>query len=165
MTIKKLVPVLLLAGTVAFTSCKSSVPDAEVKSKVEAVVMPGVTVDVKDGVVTLNGTVNSDADKAAVEAAIKALDAKEGVKSVTNNLTVAPPPLPATPAPEINTADADLQAKVADATKDFPTVQTTVKDGVITVTGEVEKAKVTKLKQSLDNLKPKKTDMSAVTVK
>lgn len=164
MTIKKLVPVLLLAGTVAFTSCKSSVPDAEVKSKVEAVVTPGVTVDVKDGVVTLNGTVNSDADKAAVEAAVKALDAKEGVKSVNNNLTVAAP-LPATPAPEINTADADLQAKVGDATKDFPTVKATVKDGIITVTGEIEKAKVTKLKQSLDNLKPKKTDMSAVTIK
>ncbi|OJV56094.1 MAG: transporter [Bacteroidetes bacterium 43-16] len=164
MTIKKFIPVLLLAGTVALTSCKSNVPDAEVKSKVEAVVTPGVTVDVKDGVVTLNGSVNSDADKAAVEAAVKALDAKEGVKSVTNNITVAAPP-PVTPAPEINTVDADLQAKVVDATKDFPTVQTSVKDGIITVTGEIEKAKVTKLKQSLDNLKPKKTDMSALKVK
>ncbi len=163
MTIKKLIPALMIAGAVAITlpSCKSKIPDADVKSKVEQVVIPGVTVEVKDGVVTLNGTVTNEADKVAVENAIKALDAKEsGVKSVTNNIVVEAPP-----APIVNEVDAVLAGQVVDAVKDFPSIKAEVKDGIIIVTGEIEKAKVTKLKQTLDNLKPKKTDMSALTVK
>lgn len=164
MTIKKLIPAVLLVSTVALTlpSCKSKVPDTEVKTKVENVVVPGVTVEVKDGVVTLNGTVTNEADKAAVENNIKAMDAKEsGVKSVVNNIVVVAP----APAPVVNTNDAALSTLVVDATKDFPSVSATVSDGVITVTGELEKAKVQALKMALDNLKPKKTDMSALKVK
>ena len=155
----------MIAGTVAITlpSCKNNVPDAEVKSKVEQVVTPGVTVEVKDGVVTLSGTVNNEADKVAAENAVKNLDAKEsGVKSVNNNIIVE---VPVAAAPVVNEVDAILAGQVVDATKDFPTVKAEVKDGIIYVTGEIEKAKVTRLKQTLDNLKPKKTDMSALTVK
>ena len=165
MTIKKMIPALMIAGTmaVAMPSCKTKVADSDVKAKVEAAVAatPGITVDVKDGVVTLNGTATSEADKANAEASAKALDAKSGVKSVVNNITVQAP----TPAPVINTVDADLTTKVVDATKDYPTVQATVADGVITVTGELEKAKVQKMKMALDNLNPKKVDMSALKVK
>lgn len=165
MTIKKLIPALVIAGSVAFTlpSCKSKVPDADIKTKVEAVAIPGVTVEVKDGVVTLNGKVTNEADKAAVEAAVKAMDAKEsGVKSVTNNIVVE---APVAPEPVVNAVDATLLTQVIDATKDFPTIKADVKDGVITVTGELEQAKVVRLKQTLDNLKPKKTDLSALKVK
>jgi hyperosmotically inducible protein len=163
MTIKNLIPAVLIFSTVALTlpSCKNKVPDTEVKSKVENVVIPGVTVDVKDGIVTLNGTVSNEADKAMVENNIKALDTKEsGVKSVINNIVVAP-----APAPVVNDNDALLASQVVDATKDFPTVTASVKDGIITVTGELDKAKVQVLKMALDNLKPKKTDMSALKVK
>lgn len=163
MTIKKLIPALMLAGTVAtvFPSCKSNIPDAEIKSKVEQVVIPGVTVEVKDGVVTLNGTVSNEADKIAVENAIKDMDTKQsGVKSINNNIMVE-----AAPVPVVNEMDAVLSGQIVDATKDFPNVKADVKDGVIYVTGEVEKAKVTRLKQSLDALRPKKTDMSGLTVK
>lgn len=127
----------------------------------ENVVIPGVTVDVKDGIVTLNGTVSNEADKAMVENNIKALDTKEsGVKSVINNIVVVP-----APAPVVNDNDALLASQVVDATKDFPTVTASVNDGIITVTGELDKAKVQVLKMALDNLKPKKTDMSALKVK
>jgi hyperosmotically inducible protein len=163
MTIKNLIPAVLIFSTVALTlpSCKNKVPDTEVKSKVENVVIPGVTVDVKDGIVTLNGTVSNEADKAMVENNIKALDTKEsGVKSVINNIVVAP-----APAPVVNDNDALLASQVVDATKDFPTVTASVNDGIITVTGELDKAKVQVLKMALDNLKPKKTDMSALKVK
>jgi hyperosmotically inducible protein len=163
MTIKNLIPAVLIFSTVALTlpSCKNKVPDTEVKSKVENVVIPGVTVDVKDGIVTLNGTVSNEADKAMVENNIKALDTKEsGVKSVINNIVVVP-----APAPVVNDNDALLASQVVDATKDFPTVTASVKDGIITVTGELDKAKVQVLKMALDNLKPKKTDMSALKVK
>lgn len=164
MTIKKLIPALMILGTVAVAvpSCNNNVPDAEIKSKVEQVVIPGVTVEVKNGVVTLNGTVSNEADKVAVENAVKDLDAKEsGVRSINNNIVVAE----AAPVPVVNEADAVLSGQLADATKDFPTVKADVKDGVIYVTGEIEKAKVTRLKQALDALRPKKTDMSALTVK
>lgn len=72
----------------------------------------------------------------------------------------------AAPAPiEVNTNDADLTSKIVDATKDFPTVKATVLNGVITVTGTLEQARVMTLKQSLDALNPKKVDMSALIVK
>jgi hyperosmotically inducible protein len=54
---------------------------------------------------------------------------------------------------------------VAEATKDFPSVQASVNDGVITVTGELEQARIVVLKQALDALNPKKVDMSAIQVK
>jgi hyperosmotically inducible periplasmic protein len=57
---------------------------------------PGVTAEVKDGVVMLNGEVSDDAAKVAAEDAVKGVS---GVKSVTNNImvqaAVPPPPPPA----------------------------------------------------------------------
>ena len=47
--------------------------------------------DVKDGVVTLSGQVKDEAAKSSAETTAKGV---KGVKSVINNLTVAPPPAP-----------------------------------------------------------------------
>ncbi|MVZ66853.1 BON domain-containing protein [Sphingobacterium sp. DK4209] len=165
MNLKKILSVLvvavtLLTGTIA---CKSKISDADLKAKVETAVQsnPNVIVEVKDGVVTLNGTVSSDDEKAKLESAAKAADAK-GVKSVVNNLVVNSIPLEPI---QVNTNDADLQGKVATFTKDFPTVKTTVVDGVITVTGELEQARIQALKMGLDALNPKKVDMSGIKIK
>jgi osmotically-inducible protein OsmY len=84
----------------------------------------------------------------------------EGVKSVINNATVAPPP-PA-PAPVTIAADDALVKGVADATKDFKDVKATVNDGVITLTGEIKRADLKTLMQSLHTLKPKKIDNQLV---
>lgn len=161
MSLKKVFSMFLVTGIVTFgtISCKSKVSDADLKTKVETAVNsnPGVVVDVKDGVVTLTGTVASEDERMALENSAKAADAK-GIKSVVNNLVVQAPI-------EINTDDADLTAKIVDATKDFPTVKATVQGGVITVTGTLEQARVMVLKQSLDALNPKKVDMSALVVK
>jgi len=161
MTFKKLITLVALSFAVAFTtfSCKSKVSDADLKAKVETVVSTtsGVTVDVKDGVVTLSGTVSSASEREAIENSAKAVDAKN-VKSVVNNIVVEVPQV------DINTNDADLSAKVVDATKDFPSVQATVKDGIITVTGSVEQSRIQVLKQSLDALSPKKVDLSALVI-
>ena len=80
------VSIALLSGTIA---CKSKISDADLKAKVETAIQsnPNVQVEVKDGVVTLNGTVGSDDEKAQVESSAKAADTK-GVKSVVNNLVV-----------------------------------------------------------------------------
>ncbi|SEG67390.1 BON domain-containing protein [Sphingobacterium lactis] len=153
-----LVSGVLMTGTIA---CKSKISDADLKAKVETAITanPNVTVDVKDGVVTLNGTVASDDEKLQIENAVKAADSK-GVKSVVNNIVVnTAPPV------EINTNDADLTAKVSEFTKDFPSVKTAVVDGVITVTGELEQARVQALKMGLDALNPKKVDMSGLIIK
>lgn len=161
MNLKRVFTVLMLSGalTAGMISCKSKVSDADLKAKVETSIgsNPNVLVDVKEGVVTLSGIVNSEDEKLALENSAKSADAK-GVKSVVNNLTVQAPIV-------VNTVDADLIAKVAQLTKDFPTVQTSVKDGIITVTGSVEQARVQTLKQGLDALNPKKVDMSSIKFK
>ncbi|WP_156309168.1 BON domain-containing protein [Sphingobacterium endophyticum] len=163
MNLRKILTIALVSGTLmtGTIACKSKISDSDLKAKVETAIQsnPGVTVEVKDGVVTLNGTANSEDEKLQIENAAKAADSK-GVKSVQNNIVVnTAPPI------EINTNDADLTAKVADFTKDFPTVKTAISDGVITVTGELEQARVQALKMGLDALNPKKVDMSGLTVK
>lgn len=164
MELKRILPMFMLAGTlvVAMPSCKSKVSDADLKAKVETVVMgyQGITSTVKDGVVTLEGFVTSEAEKTQIETDVKAAD--KSIKSVTNNIIVQ---MTAPAEISVNTVDESLAKGIVDATKDFPTVKATVKDGIITVTGTIEKAKLITLKQALDNLHPKKVDLSAVVTK
>jgi hypothetical protein len=122
--------------------------------------LANVTKAVSDGVVTLSGEVSDDASKAACETAVKAI---KGVKSVVNNITIAPPPPPMVTQPAVAADDA-LTKGVADATKDFPTVKTSIADGVITLTGEIKRASLPKLMQTLNSLKPKKID-NQLTIK
>ena len=165
MKIKSLILTLFMAVAIMFVmpSCNKKVADADVKAKVESAVshIPGVMVDVKNGVVTLSGEVADEASKMQAASSAEALkaDKKSGVASVVNNLTVAPPVvIPVSP-------DQALTTAMTDALKDFPTVKATVADGVIKVTGELEQARVKKLKQILDGLNPKKVDMTALKVK
>lgn len=156
---------LMMAGTlaVAMPSCKSKVSDADLKAKVETIINThqGITTSVKDGVVTLEGFAATDAEKAQIETDVKAAD--KSIKSVVNNIEIA---VPATPAPiTVNTIDESLAKGIVDATKDFTGIKATVHEGVITVTGTIEKAKLVTLKQALDNLHPKKVDLSAVVTK
>ena len=55
---------------------------------------------------------------------------------------------------QVSTDDA-LRTGVTDATKDFPGVNASVSDGVITLTGEIAKDSYPTLKQTLDALRPK----------
>ena len=151
-----------LALSVALTSC--GVKDSTIQEKITEAAsatpaLSGITADVKDGVVTLTGEVKDDAAKAASEAAIKSI---KGVKSITNNITIAPPPPP--PDPVVTSADDALTKGATDATKDFPTVKAAVKDGVVTLTGEIKRSSLPKLIQTLNSLKPTKID-NQLTVK
>lgn len=62
---------------------------------------PGITADVKDGIVDLNGEVPNDSAKVAAEDAVKKVN---GVKAVNNNIMVEPviPPLPPMPEDTVN---------------------------------------------------------------
>lgn len=162
MKLTKMIPALILSGSLflALPACKTKVDDTAVKTNVENALSasPSVQSSVANGVVTLSGTVASEEEKTAAESAVTALqsDKKSGVKSVVNNITVATP---------VITPDATLQSAVVTVVKDFPNVKVTVANGVITVTGSVEQARVQTLKQALDALNPQKTDMSALQVK
>ncbi|WP_121354962.1 hypothetical protein [Flavisolibacter nicotianae] len=69
--------------------------------------------------------------------------------TTTTTTTTAPT------APVEISGDEQLRKGVADATKDYPGVTATVNDGVITLTGSIEKDRYMNLKQSLDALRPK----------
>ncbi|WP_240432825.1 BON domain-containing protein [Taibaiella koreensis] len=151
----------LVAGLAAgMTSCKSQEKkDAEAKAKIEAAA-PGVTVVVKDGVATLSGEMADEAAKTAAEEAAKKV---EGVKSVVNQTTVAPPPAPA-PAPVVVNPDDSLTSAATAAIQEYPGVTVTVKDGVVTLNGEIKKADLPKLMQKVNEIKPKKVE-NKMTVK
>lgn len=147
-----------------FASC-GGVKDSDLQSSIETVLksntdFSGMLVSVKDGVATLSGECKDETLKAKCEELVKGV---KGVKNVINNCTVAPPPPP--PAPPVDIAAEDpLSKSVTDAIKDFPAVKAEVKDGVITLTGEISKANLPRLMQTLNTLKPKKID-NKLTIK
>lgn len=154
--------VWMIAGSILFFSCKAKDSDIQKAISTQIAGMPdanAVAVSIKEGVVTLSGECKDDAERASFETTVKSI---KGVKQVINNITVTPPSPP--PAPVVITADDALTKSVADATKDFPSVKTAVKDGVITLTGEIKRTYLPKLMMSLNMLKPKKID-NQLTIK
>lgn len=142
------------------TACKSGPEDstitATVKTKMAAdttVPATKINVDTKEGVVTLNGEVESDAAKTKAETIAKGV---EGVKSVKNNLTVKPAAPPVTMAPS---NDAAVQKAVEDNIKkaNVSGVTVMVKDGVATLTGTVPKGQMQKAVQAANEASPKPT--------
>lgn len=161
MKVTRVLAVMMMAITVGLVSCKPK--DADIKTAVEQAIKthPGaeaVTVDVKEGVVTLAGEFKDETCKADCETAAKGV---KGVKSVVDNGTI---PAPVVAAPVVINPDDSLTHLVTDAVKDFPTVKADVKDGVVTLTGEINKANLIKLMQSVNGLKPKKVE-NKLTVK
>lgn len=147
MKTSKILMSLSLATMLFFAACKPK--DADIQKAVQAKEAAGIIVAVDKGVVTLTGEVDDEAIKATATAVAKA---EKGVSSVVNNITVK------TVAPVVVSEDATLIKSVADATKDFPTVKTEVKDGVVTLTGEIKKASLITLMQHISALKPKKVE-------
>ena len=87
------------------------------------------------------------------------------MKSVSNSLTVPPPPPP--PAPVVINPDETLQNAVSAILADQKqsTVTAAVKDGVVTLTGEIKKADLPALIQKLNEIKPKKIENKLVVKK
>jgi osmotically-inducible protein OsmY len=88
-------PALIAAAADTKESIGQKVDDAAVLTKVKAKLatdsaknLVHVNVDVKDGVVSLKGSVPTEADKAQAE---KLAQATDGVKQVVNALTVSSP--------------------------------------------------------------------------
>jgi len=73
---------------------------------------------------------------------------------------VTPPP-----APVVISPDDSLKTSVTAALKDFPTLTADVKDGVVTLTGEVQRSALPKVMQALSALHPKKIENKATVKK
>ncbi|MEP6926519.1 MAG: BON domain-containing protein [Ginsengibacter sp.] len=158
--IKNFFVIFLMTSTLLF-SCKPKDSDIQANIEEKMKSMPGISVTVNDGVATLTGECKDEAAKD--EATASAKDVK-GVNSVVNNCSVTPAPAVVQQAPVVVNADAALMSGVTDATKDFPTVKTDVKDGVITLTGDIKRADLKNLMMSLNTLKPKKIE-NKLTIK
>lgn len=153
---------LIMTFSLLLMLVSCGVKDSDIQKSIsENPALAGVTATVKDGVVTLTGEVKDDATKAMAETAAKGI---KGVKSVQNSITIAAPPVAPAPAPVEIAADDPLTKGVTDATKDFPGVKAEVKDGVVTLTGDIKRADLQKLMKSLHTLKPKKID-NKLTIK
>lgn len=146
-------PLLLLVLTAGITimSCKGTVKDSDIQAAINEKIssvpeMAGLTATVAEGIVTLSGECKDDACKSFCETTIKAV---AGVKSVINNCSVAPVAIE----PVVPLVSDALSQAISDAVKDFPGVKTDLKDGVLTLTGEVGKEKLQTLMMGLNALK------------
>ncbi len=139
---------MMVAMSAVITACKSGPSDAELTASVQSATSstPGVNVSVAKGVVTLSGEVADDLAKTAAENAAKGV---AGIKSVTNSLTVKP---------VVINPDIALTTAVNATLTAFKGVTADVKDGVITLRGEVKKADLPKLMEAMQSLNPKKVD-------
>jgi hyperosmotically inducible periplasmic protein len=155
------ITLIALGSLTAMQSCKSGPKDADIQASIQttASAYPGLSATVKDGVATLTGTAPDEASKSAFETAVKGV---AGVKSVVNNIIVAPPPPP--PAAVEITADDPLSKGMKDVTASFPTVQASVADGVVTLTGELKRSELPMLMKTVTSLKPKKIE-NKITLK
>jgi hypothetical protein len=103
----------LMAGmmflAVCLFACQPSDSNVQQAVNEKLTATPGVSAEVKEGVVTLSGEVQDEAAKMAAEDAVKGVN---GVKAVTNNIMVqaAVPPPPPPPAATDTTMKKDSAA-------------------------------------------------------
>ncbi|MBS0028418.1 BON domain-containing protein [Chitinophaga sp. 22321] len=109
--------------------------------------VPGITADVKNGVVILNGEVSDEVAKSAAEDALKGI---KGVKSVQDNITVKAP-VPATPPPAaaVLSPDEILKKRLDSvfAANGFNDIGVTVNSGEVTLEGAAKRKQLRKILQ------------------
>lgn len=148
----KAISILMLAIVLLLAGCGKKDPDIQkaATDKLTADKVTGVTVAVKDGVATLTGEVTDITVKSKAEASVKGV---EGVKSVTNNIT-----LRALPTPPPVSPDKMLEGVVNESLKkkNITGVTVTAANGEITLSGTVDKAKVPEVMMAANEANPKK---------
>jgi len=149
----KLLTFLTLAVALFMIGCGKSDADLTkaVNDKFAAEKITGVTVAVKDGVATLTGEVADITVKNKAETAAKTV---EGIKSVDGaGLKTKPLPTPEPPSP-----DKMLEGTINEnlKKKNITGVTVAAKDGEVTLSGTVDKAKVAEVMMVANEAKPKK---------
>ena len=144
-----LLPILLLGA-----ACKSGPSDQELTTSINSSLSSStgrINASVDKGVATLTGECPDDACKTSAEASVKST---KGVTQVVNNITVSPPPAPAV----VITPDDSLKTAVQSAISEYTTVQATVSNGVVTLTGETSRKNLQDIMQAVSAMKPKKIE-------
>ncbi|HWV68233.1 BON domain-containing protein [Chitinophaga sp.] len=160
MTSKTLAIASLMLINVGMFACKPS--DAKLKEEVNERLshIPGITADVKKGVVVLSGEVSDEVAKSAAEDALKGL---KGMTSVQDNITVkntiAAPAPPPPPVEEAAPNRDDFLKRSLDsvyAARRFTNVRVTVSDGEVVLKGSVKKKNVQNMLKIANQFSPKK---------
>ena len=156
---------VFLSFSIAFISCGPK--DDEVQLAVQAVVSGsscvGVSSKVADGTVTLTGDCKDQQGITALETQLKEV---HGVKKIINNVKVADPEITVADPGTLIIANSDtLTAGVRKIMKDYPSIQATVSDSIVSLTGEVKKAEGEKLINQIKALKPKSVDSKKLLIK
>jgi hyperosmotically inducible periplasmic protein len=132
----KLLTTLCIATAAFFIACGKSDPDLAkaVADKFAAENITNITVTVSGGVATLSGEVQDITIKNRAEAAAKGV---EGIKSVTNNVTVKAPP------PALPPVDPALKGKVEENLRKAGCTGITIEvgEGKVIAKGKVADAK------------------------
>lgn len=148
MKFRKLSILLLLCVAVGFTSCKShDDKDAQIKTDIEKILVPGVTVEVDRGVAKISGTFENG------ETHMKVLQDARNVKNVKSVLDDA-----ITQTVPTVTPDNMLQTKVDAILVSYPLVTATIDDGMITLNGTVEREELPDLMKKMNETQPKKVE-------
>lgn len=154
----KFITILCLAFALFLSACGGK-SDADLQKAAETAVKakaPTATVAVKEGVVTLTGEAATEQAKTDAGTAAKV----EGVKSVTNNMTVkpTPPPVTATTDNSMKPAiEAALKAKgFNDVTVDTTTTPATIRGTV----AKGKLAEVVQTAQAANGGKPVKNEVT-----
>lgn len=157
MKIKSVLSALCMGFLLVACGPKDSDIEKEIASKMGD--MPGMHVDVKDGVATLSGVCKDAACKESCESIASGV---KGVKSVVNNCEI----MPAAPeaAPVTINPDNVLSTSVNQVLGSYSGVSATVADGVVTLTGAIKKDQLPMLIQRVQELKPKKVE-NKLTIK
>ena len=146
---------LLVAGTLAGCSSTTKSPDVAdgIRKSLDTANLKDVSVsqDRDKGVVTLGGHVAADADKAQAESIAKSL---AGTQVVANQIAVTPPAAVS----EAKAVNSDLD-KAIDKNLDAALIQNhlrkgvkyEVKNGVVTLTGEVRSQALREKVQTIDS--------------
>jgi hypothetical protein len=89
---------------------------------------------------------------------ISSCKGKPSQNTTTDTATMAPADNTTTKTPDtvVISADDSLKRMVPDATKDFPGVTASVDQGIITLTGNINRNQLPKLMMALNSLHPKK---------
>lgn len=148
MKFRKLSILLLLCVAVGFTSCKShDDKDVQIKTDIEKILVPGVTVEVDRGVAKISGTFENN------ETHMKVLQDARNVKNVKSVLDDA-----ITQTVPTVTPDNMLQTKVDAILVSYPLVTATIDDGMITLNGTVEREELPDLMKKMNETQPKKVE-------
>jgi len=159
MKIKSILSGMSLALLLVACGPKDADIQKEIDGKISA--LPGVSVTVEKGVATISGTCKDDAFKENAESIVKGI---KGVKSVVNNCEIQAPEPVAVEAPVQINPDAVLNTTVNEVVKTYAGVTAVVKDGVVTLTGDIKRNQLPALMKSVQELKPKKVE-NKLTIK